>query len=76
MMIAVAQCPLWCMGTSFVIPHPSHRKTCLQFLAKSFYFVFFSERMKTKWVMSSEEFLKECVTNTSGKNKGKQARKH
>ena len=38
---------------------------------KNFYFVFYSERMQTMWIMSSEEFLKECITNTSGKNKGK-----
>jgi len=23
------------------------------------------------WILSSEEFLRECVTNKSGKNKGK-----
>ncbi len=40
---------------------------------KNFYFVFFSERMKMMWILSSEEFLKECVTNNSGKNKGKRS---
>ena len=35
-----------------------------------FYFVFFSERLDMMWILSSEEFLKECVTNKNGKNKG------
>ena len=39
---------------------------------KNFYFVFFSERLdNTMWIMSSEEFLEECVTNKSGKHTGK-----
>lgn len=37
----------------------------------NFYFVFVSERLDTMWIMSSEEFLKECTTNKTGKNKGK-----
>lgn len=37
----------------------------------NYYFVFYSERLKLTWIMSSEEFLKECVTNKSGKNEGK-----
>jgi hypothetical protein len=37
----------------------------------NFYFVFYSERMDMMWILSSEEFLKECLTNTRGKNKGK-----
>lgn len=40
-------------------------------LTDNFYFVFFSERLKTMWILSSEEFLRECVTNKNGKNKGK-----
>jgi len=36
----------------------------------NYFFVFYSERMDTKWIMSSKEFLKECDTNKSGKNKG------
>ena len=36
-----------------------------------FYFVFYSERLETMWIMSSEEFLKECVTNKSGRNIGR-----
>ena len=40
-------------------------------LTPNFYFVFYSERLKTMWIMSSEEFLNECVTNQNGINKGK-----
>ena len=38
---------------------------------ENFFFVFYSERLDTMWIMSSEEFLKECVTNKNGKNAGK-----
>ena len=38
---------------------------------KNFYFIFYSERMGKTWIMSSEEFLNECVTNKTGKNVGK-----
>lgn len=37
----------------------------------NFYFVFYSERLDTMWILSSEEFLRECVTNKNGKNSGK-----
>ena len=37
------------------------------------YFVFYSERLDLMWIMSSEEFLKECVTNKTGKNTGKRS---
>ena len=40
-------------------------------LTKNFYFVFYSERLDMMWIMSSEEFLKECVTNRNGKNTGR-----
>lgn len=40
---------------------------------ENFYFVFYSERLDTIWIMSSEEFLKECVTNKNGKNVGKRS---
>ena len=40
-------------------------------LTPNFYFVFYSERLDSMWIMSSEEFLNECVTNKTGKNKGK-----
>ena len=39
----------------------------------NFYFVFYSERLDLMWIMSSEEFLKECVTNKTGKNTGKRS---
>lgn len=37
----------------------------------NYYFVFYSERLSTMWILSSEEFLRECVTNKTGKNAGK-----
>lgn len=37
----------------------------------NYYFVFFSERLDTMWILSSEEFLKECYTNKDGENVGK-----
>ena len=39
----------------------------------NFYFVFYSERLDLMWIMSSEEFLEECVTNKTGKNAGKRS---
>ena len=42
-------------------------------LTPNFYFVFYSERLDSMWIMSSEEFLSECVTNKNGKNKGKRS---
>ena len=38
---------------------------------ENFCFVFYSERMNTMWILSSKEFLEECVTNKNGKNVGK-----
>lgn len=40
---------------------------------ENFYFVFYSERLGKMWILSSEEFLKECVTNKAGKNIGKRS---
>lgn len=40
---------------------------------ENFYFVFYSERLNLTWILSSEEFLKECVTNKTGKNAGKRS---
>ena len=37
---------------------------------ENFYFVFYSERMNTMWILSSEEFMNECATNKKGKNTG------
>lgn len=42
-------------------------------LTPNFYFVFYSERLDLMWIMSSEEFLQECVTNKTGKNAGKRS---
>ena len=42
-------------------------------LTPNFYFVFISERLETMWILSSEEFLAECVTNKNGKNEGKRS---
>ena len=40
---------------------------------ENFYFVFYSRRLEMMWIMSSEEFLNECVTNKKGKNAGKRS---
>ena len=40
-------------------------------LRENYWFVFYSERMDTFWLMTSEEFISESVQNRSGKNKGK-----
>lgn len=42
-------------------------------LRDNYWFVFYSERMDTTWIMSSEEFVKESVKNKTGKNKGKRS---
>ena len=36
----------------------------------NYWFVFYSERMDTTWIMSSEEFDREAVKNKSGRNIG------
>lgn len=40
---------------------------------KNYWFVFYSERMETMWILSSEEFVKEAVQNKTGKNAGKRS---
>lgn len=40
-------------------------------LRNNYWFVFYSERLDTMWVMSSAEFIAEAVQNKSGKNVGK-----
>jgi hypothetical protein len=40
-------------------------------LRNNYWFVFYSERLETMWIMSSEEFLREAYQNKNGKNKGK-----
>ena len=42
-------------------------------LRKNYFFVFYSERLDTFCIMSSEEFIKEAVKNKSGKNVGLRA---
>lgn len=36
-------------------------------LTPNYYFIFYSECLESMWIMSSEEFLKECTTNNTGK---------
>ena len=38
-----------------------------------YWFVFYSERIDTIWILSSREFLKESVQNKTGKNVGKRS---
>jgi hypothetical protein len=45
------------------IPHPEP--------IKDFWFIFYSERMDTTWLMTSDEFIREAVQNKTGKNAGK-----
>lgn len=42
-------------------------------LTESFYFVINSGRLEMMWILSSEEFLQECVTNKAGKKAGKRS---
>ena len=42
-------------------------------LTENFYFVFFSERLDTMWILSSKEFIDDCVTNKTGINAGKRS---
>jgi hypothetical protein len=42
-------------------------------LRDNYWFVFYSERMDMKWIMTSDEFIRESVQNKSGKNKGKRS---
>lgn len=39
----------------------------------NYWFVFYSERMNTIWILSSKEFIKESGQNKSGKNIGKRS---
>ena len=38
-----------------------------------YWFVFYSERLDTMWIMSSDEFLMEASQNKAGKNAGKRS---
>ena len=40
---------------------------------ENYYFVFYSERLNTMWIMSSKDFIEESVQNKTGKNKGKRS---
>lgn len=40
---------------------------------RGYWFVFYSERIDTVWILSSQEFVKEAVQNKSGKNVGKRS---
>lgn len=40
---------------------------------KNYWFVFYSERMDTMWILSSKEFVNEAVQNKTGKNAGKRS---
>jgi hypothetical protein len=40
---------------------------------KNYWFVFYSERMDTIWIMSSKEFIKEATKLKTGKSKGKRS---
>ncbi len=40
---------------------------------KNYWFVFYSERMETIWIMSSNEFMDESHQNKAGKNAGKRS---
>ncbi|HVG33949.1 MAG TPA: hypothetical protein VM911_12750 [Pyrinomonadaceae bacterium] len=42
-------------------------------LRLNYWFVFYSERLSTMWIMTSEEFLRECVQNKTGLNAGKRS---
>lgn len=37
----------------------------------NYWFVFYSDRLKTMWIMTSDEFVKEAYQNKNGKNIGK-----
>jgi hypothetical protein len=42
-------------------------------LRNNYYFVFYSERLDLIWIMTSEEFIAEAVSNKTGKNIGKRS---
>jgi hypothetical protein len=42
-------------------------------LRDNYWFVFYSERMDSTWIMTSDEFISESVQNKTGKNKGKRS---
>jgi hypothetical protein len=40
-------------------------------LRENYWFIFYSERMDTMWIMSSAEFVEKAAQNKKGKHKGK-----
>jgi len=42
-------------------------------IRESYWFIFYSERMDSTWIMSSQEFVDVAVQNKNGKNKGKRS---
>ena len=54
-------CVLGDSGLFSAISHSSRR---------DYWFVFYSERLDTIWLLTSREFLREAVRNKTGKNKG------
>lgn len=42
-------------------------------LRENYWFIFYSERMDTIWIMSSNEFIKEAAQNKNGRNAGKRS---
>jgi hypothetical protein len=39
----------------------------------NYWFIFYSERMDTMWILSSDEFIEEADQNNNGKNRGKRS---
>jgi hypothetical protein len=42
-------------------------------LRENYWFVFYSERLDTTWIMTSEEFIEESYQNKQGKNKDRRS---
>ncbi|WP_235594811.1 hypothetical protein [Paraglaciecola hydrolytica] len=42
-------------------------------LRENYYFVFYSERLETFWILTSAELIAEAVQNKTGKNVGKRS---
>jgi len=40
---------------------------------ENYYFVFYSDRLKKTWILTSEEFIEESSQNKKGKNTGKRS---
>ena len=53
--------------------HGARFKMDLYKKRKNYFFVFYSERLNTFWIMSSEEFLKDSGQNKTGKHIGRRS---